>query len=180
MVNRTEVLTETLTRLNPSASTGVVAGRRLDDRGKPTSREESSKRWRKHGQPDLRGGRPISSSTLPKMLQQHRIAAVPHGFRSSFRDWAAEKTDDPRGALRRRWLTSSRTRWRPSTRGRTCSNADGCSWTIGRSTSPETAGDASGHETALATRAIVPLGSALSAPLLHQFHGPRNVSASVL
>ena len=25
-----------------------------------------------------------------------RIAAVPHGFRSSFRDWAAEETDHPR------------------------------------------------------------------------------------
>ena len=24
------------------------------------------------------------------------IAAVPHGFRSSFRDWAAEETDHPR------------------------------------------------------------------------------------
>ncbi len=25
-----------------------------------------------------------------------RIAAVPHGLRSSFRDWAAEETDHPR------------------------------------------------------------------------------------
>ena len=36
----------------------------------------------------MRSGRPISATTLPKMLQHHRIAAVPHGFRSSFRDWA--------------------------------------------------------------------------------------------
>ena len=36
----------------------------------------------------MRSGKPISASTLPKMLQYHRIAAVPHGFRSSFRDWA--------------------------------------------------------------------------------------------
>ena len=35
-------------------------------------------------------------STLPRMLQYHEIAAVPHGFRSSFRDWAAEETDHPR------------------------------------------------------------------------------------
>ena len=41
-------------------------------------------------------GKPVSTTTLPKMLQQHRIAAVPHGFRSSFRDWAAEETDHPR------------------------------------------------------------------------------------
>ena len=43
----------------------------------------------------MRSGRPIATSTLPKMLQQHEIAAVPHGFRSSFRDWAAEETDHP-------------------------------------------------------------------------------------
>ena len=44
-------------------------------------------------------GRPLSMSTLPKMLQQHRIAAVAHGFRSSFRDWAAEETDHPREVI---------------------------------------------------------------------------------
>ncbi len=44
----------------------------------------------------MRSGRPMSMSTLPKMLQYHRIAAVAHGFRSSFRDWAAEETDHPR------------------------------------------------------------------------------------
>ncbi len=41
----------------------------------------------------MRSGKAISASTLPKMLQQHRVAAVAHGFRSSFRDWAAEETD---------------------------------------------------------------------------------------
>ena len=30
------------------------------------------------------------------MLSKLGIAAVPHGFRSSFRDWAAEETDHPR------------------------------------------------------------------------------------
>ena len=44
----------------------------------------------------MRSGRPIGMSTLPKMLHQHGIEAVAHGFRSSFRDWAAEKTDHPR------------------------------------------------------------------------------------
>ena len=47
----------------------------------------------------MRSGRPISKSTLPKMLQYHRIAAVAHGFRSSFRDWAAEETDHPREVI---------------------------------------------------------------------------------
>ena len=47
----------------------------------------------------MRSGRPISASTLVKTLQNLRIAAVPHGFRSSFRDWAAEKTDHPREVI---------------------------------------------------------------------------------
>ena len=43
--------------------------------------------------------KPVSATTLPKMLQHLRIAAVPHGFRSSFRDWAAEETDHPREVI---------------------------------------------------------------------------------
>ena len=38
-------------------------------------------------------------STLPKMLRLHGIAAVAHGFRSSFRDWAAERTDHSREVI---------------------------------------------------------------------------------
>ena len=33
---------------------------------------------------------------LRSLLRNLDIAAVPHGFRSSFRDWAAEETDHPR------------------------------------------------------------------------------------
>ena len=47
----------------------------------------------------MRSRRPISASTLLKLLNDLRIAAVPHGFRSSFRDWAAEKTDHPREVI---------------------------------------------------------------------------------
>ena len=47
----------------------------------------------------MRSGNPIAASTLPKMLQQHGIEAVAHGFRSSFRDWAAEQTDHPREVI---------------------------------------------------------------------------------
>ena len=43
-----------------------------------------------------RGGKPISEMRLPKLLQDHKIGAVPHEFRSSFRNWAAEETDYPR------------------------------------------------------------------------------------
>ena len=34
--------------------------------------------------------------TLPRLTKDLGIAAVPHGFRSSFRDWAAERTNAPR------------------------------------------------------------------------------------
>ena len=34
----------------------------------------------------MRSGRSIASSTLRKMLQQHEVAGMPHGLRSSFRD----------------------------------------------------------------------------------------------
>ena len=37
-------------------------------------------------------GRPMSDSTLSKLLRENAVAGVPHGFRSSFRDWAAECT----------------------------------------------------------------------------------------
>ena len=45
--------------------------------------------------PGARSG-PIISNTLSKLLRENGIAAVPHGFRSSFRDWAAELSDAPR------------------------------------------------------------------------------------
>ena len=47
----------------------------------------------------MRSGRSIAASTLPKMLKYLGIVAVPHGFRSSFRDWAAEETDHPREVI---------------------------------------------------------------------------------
>ena len=44
-------------------------------------------------------GRPLDAKRLNRLLRKHGIAAVPHGFRSSFRDWAAEKTDHPREVI---------------------------------------------------------------------------------
>ena len=41
-------------------------------------------------------GRPLSDDTISKMVRELGIAAVPHGFRSSFRDWAAECSEAPR------------------------------------------------------------------------------------
>ncbi|MYE95685.1 MAG: site-specific integrase, partial [Gemmatimonadetes bacterium] len=45
--------------------------------------------------PSARGGR-LSEMAISKMVRELGIGAVPHGFRSSFRDWAAECTDAPR------------------------------------------------------------------------------------
>ncbi|MXY51535.1 MAG: site-specific integrase [Gammaproteobacteria bacterium] len=41
-------------------------------------------------------GRAIPQKCLSELTRQLGIDAVPHGFRSSFRDWAAECTDAPR------------------------------------------------------------------------------------
>ena len=41
-------------------------------------------------------GKPLSNTTLWRLIKELGIAAVPHGFRSSFRDWAAERTSTPR------------------------------------------------------------------------------------
>ena len=45
--------------------------------------------------PSVRG-RALSDATLSKMVRDLGIGAVPHGFRSSFRDWAAECSEAPR------------------------------------------------------------------------------------
>ena len=41
-------------------------------------------------------GKALDAATLSKLVRNLGIAAVPHGFRSSFRDWASERTDHPR------------------------------------------------------------------------------------
>ena len=38
-------------------------------------------------------GDPLDEKVLRRLLERQRVPAVPHGFRSSFRDWAAEETD---------------------------------------------------------------------------------------
>ena len=39
------------------------------------------------------------TSQLRRLLRELGIAAVPHGFRSTFRDWAGEETDHPREVI---------------------------------------------------------------------------------
>ena len=46
-----------------------------------------------------RSGRPLSNMTHLKLLRTLGIDCVPHGFRSSFRDWAAECTDAPHAVM---------------------------------------------------------------------------------
>lgn len=41
-------------------------------------------------------GAPLSDMTLSAVLRRMKVDAVPHGFRSTFRDWCAEQTDYPR------------------------------------------------------------------------------------
>jgi integrase len=41
-------------------------------------------------------GVPLSDMTLSAVLRRMEVAAVPHGFRSTFRDWCAEQTDHSR------------------------------------------------------------------------------------
>ena len=47
--------------------------------------------------PAPRGGS-LSDMTLTAVLRRMKVAAVPHGFHSTFRDWASERTNYPRDA----------------------------------------------------------------------------------
>ena len=44
-------------------------------------------------------GKPLDDKQLRWLLRELGIAAVPHGFRSSFRDWAGEETNHPREVI---------------------------------------------------------------------------------
>ena len=49
--------------------------------------------------PSVQPGKPLGDMMLSGLLKDLKIAAVPHGFRSSFRDWAAEETNHPREVI---------------------------------------------------------------------------------
>ena len=46
-----------------------------------------------------RRGKTLHHATFNQLLHGLRIPAVPHGFRSSFRDWAAEQTSAPHAVM---------------------------------------------------------------------------------
>ena len=47
----------------------------------------------------MRIGKAVAMSTVPMMFHLLRITAGPHGFRLSFRDWAAGETFHPREVI---------------------------------------------------------------------------------
>ena len=51
--------------------------------------------------PGPRSGSPLSDVTFTRMLWRLGLDFVPHGLRSSFRDWAAEQTDAPHAVMER-------------------------------------------------------------------------------
>jgi integrase len=51
-----------------------------------------------HVFPSNRKG-PLSDMAFTALMRRHKLGAVPHGFRSSFRDWAGEMTHHPRDAV---------------------------------------------------------------------------------
>lgn len=51
-----------------------------------------------HVFPSNRSGA-LSDMALTTLMRRHKLEAVPHGFRSTFRDWAGEATHHPRDAV---------------------------------------------------------------------------------
>ncbi|WP_426025430.1 tyrosine-type recombinase/integrase [Brevundimonas sp. TSRC1-1] len=72
---------------------------------------------------------PLSNMTMLKVLKRmDRADLTTHGFRSTFRDWAAETTDTPPARWSRwRWPTPSPARSRPPIARATCSKSAGAS-----------------------------------------------------
>ena len=58
--------------------------------------------------PGTRRGRPLSENTHAKLLRELGFDAVTHGFRSSFRDYAAEQTYTPHAVMEARGLCHNR------------------------------------------------------------------------
>ena len=80
--------------------------------------------------PSARGG-PLSRGGDPHDGPSTGIEAVPHGFRSSFRDWAAECTDAPRAVCELALAHVTRTPSRRPIGARICSSGGALSWSSG-------------------------------------------------
>lgn len=55
-------------------------------------------------------GGPLSDMSLIQVMRRMDVAAVPHGFRSTFRDWAGERTNHPRESPSKLWHMRLKTR----------------------------------------------------------------------
>ena len=71
----------------------------LSDRAVAVLRDAKSLAQGEHVFPSPVSRRPVVSGTLVNVLRQAGVDAVPHGFRSTFRDWAAELTDTPHAVM---------------------------------------------------------------------------------
>ena len=105
-----EVRKATWQEINLKAGTWTIPGERMKaglEHRVPLSRQAIEVLHRAHELAGGKGfvfqtthkrkpGRALSDRTLSKMFREHEIGAVPHGFRSSFRDWAAELSTQPR------------------------------------------------------------------------------------
>ena len=71
-------------------------------------------------------GKPLSNTVLLTFLVKSmgRAGLTVHGFRSSFRDWAAEQTNFPSEVREAALAHVVATRWSRPIGGRTFSNAD--------------------------------------------------------
>ena len=71
----------------------------LSDRALDVLREAAAIHDRELVFPAPSAGRSLSVAALGDVVREARIDAVPHGFRSSFRDWAAEQTETPHAVM---------------------------------------------------------------------------------
>ncbi len=71
----------------------------LSDRAVAVLQDAKALAQGEHVFPSPVSRRPVVSGTLVNVLSQVGIDAVPHGFRSTFRDWAAELTDTPHAVM---------------------------------------------------------------------------------
>ena len=78
-------------------------------------------------------GKPLDGTAFTRMLKRLATDFVPHGLRSSSRDWAAEETGHPCEVAEAALAMWSATKSRPPTGARTCSSFGG-SWTTGSHT----------------------------------------------
>ena len=73
--------------------------------------------------PSPRRGKPLFRATLSRLLRDCRVDAVPHGFRSSFRDWATEQTETPHAVMEATLAHTVRNAVEAPTLAPTCWNA---------------------------------------------------------